>query len=81
MEVGAWVHKNFDDVSGISFLPFSDHSYKQAPYQEITYNEYRSWLKKTTDVVDWSKITEYETEDMTENTKELACSAGTCEII
>jgi len=81
MEVGAWVHKNFDDVSGISFLPFSDHSYKQAPYQEITYNEYRSWLKKTTDIVDWSKITEYETEDMTENTKELACSAGTCEII
>jgi len=81
LDVGAWVYKNFDDVSGISFLPFSDHSYKQAPYQEITYNEYRSWLKKTTDVVDWSKITEYETEDNTENTKELACSAGTCEII
>ena len=81
LEVGAWVHKNFDDISGISFLPYSDHSYKQAPYQEITYNEYRKWLKKTTDVVDWSKITEYETEDNTENTKELACSAGTCEII
>ena len=81
MEVGAWVKDNFDDVSGISFLPYSDHSYKQAPYQEITYNEYRKWLKKTTDVVDWSKITEYETKDMTENTKELACSAGTCEII
>jgi len=81
LEVGAWVYKNFDDISGISFLPYSDHSYKQAPYQEITYNEYRKWLKKTTDVVDWSKITEYETEDNTENTKELACSAGTCEII
>ena len=81
LDVGAWVYKNFDDVSGISFLPYSDHSYKQAPYQEITYNEYRKWLKKTTDVVDWSKITEYETEDNTENTKELACSAGTCEII
>ena len=54
---------------------------KLAPYQEITYNEYRKWLKKTTDKVDWSKITEYETEDNTENTKELACSAGTCEII
>ena len=81
LEVGAWVHKNFDDISGISFLPYSDHSYKQAPYQEITYNEYRKWLKKTTDTVDWSKITEYETEDNTENTKELACSAGTCEII
>ena len=81
LEVGAWVHKNFDDISGISFLPYSDHSYKQAPYQEITYNEYRKWLKKTTDKVDWSKITEYEKEDNTENTKELACSAGTCEII
>ncbi len=81
LDVGAWVYKNFDDVSGISFLPYSDHSYKQAPYQEITYNEYRKWLNKTTDVVDWSKITEYETEDNTENTKELACSAGTCEII
>jgi len=81
LEVGAWVHKNFDDVSGISFLPYSDHSYKQAPYQEISYHEYRKWLKKTTDVVDWSKITEYETEDMTENTKELACSAGICEIL
>ena len=81
MSVGAWVKENFDDISGISFLPYSDHSYKQAPYQEITYNEYRKWLKKTTDTVDWSKITEYETEDNTENTKELACSAGTCEII
>ena len=81
LEVGAWVYKNFNDISGISFLPYSDHSYKQAPYQEITYNEYRKWLKKTTDVVDWSKITDYETEDNTENTKELACSAGTCEII
>jgi len=81
LEVGAWVHKNFDDISGISFLQYSDHSYKQAPYQEITYNEYRKWLKKTTDKVDWSKITEYEKEDNTENTKELACSAGTCEII
>ncbi len=81
LEVGAWGYKNFDDISGISFLPYSDHSYKQGPYQEITYNEYRKWLKKTTDTVDWSKITEYETEDNTENTKELACSAGTCEII
>ena len=81
IDVEAWVYKNLDDISGISFLPYSDHSYKQAPYQEITYNEYRKWLKKTTDTVDWSKITEYETEDNTENTKELACSAGTCEII
>lgn len=81
LEVGAWVYKNFDSVSGISFLPYTDHSYQQAPYQEITAKEYQEWLKKTTDTVDWSKLPEYETEDMTENTKELACSAGTCEII
>jgi len=81
LDVGAWVYNNFDDVSGISFLPYSDHSYKQAPYQEISYREYLKWKKKTTDEVDWSKITEYESTDMTENTKELACSAGTCEII
>ena len=75
------MYKNFNSVSGISFLPYSDHSYQQAPYQEITAKEYKEWLKKTTETVDWSKLSEYETEDMTENTKELACSAGTCEII
>ena len=80
-DVEAWVWNNFDDISGISFLPYSDHSYKQAPYQEITYNEYRKWLKKTTNNVDWSLLSKYETEDMTENTKELACSAGSCEIL
>ena len=81
LEVGAWVYKNFNSVSGISFLPYSDHSYQQAPYQEITAEEYKEWLKKTTETVDWSRLSEYETQDMTENTKELACSAGTCEII
>ena len=81
LEVGAWVYKNFDDVSGISFLPYADHSYKQAPYQEITDQEYKEWLKKTTTSVDWSLLPDYEKEDMTENTKELACSANACEIL
>ena len=80
LKVGAWVWDNFDDVSGISFLPYTDHSYKQAPYQEITEDEYKEWLTKTTSYIDWSLITDYEKEDMTENTKELACTAGGCEI-
>ena len=79
LDVGSWVWKNFDSISGISFLPYTDHSYKQAPYQEITEDEYNSWLSKTVDI-DWTRITEYEKEDMTENTKELACVAGACDI-
>ena len=81
LDVGSWIWKNFDDVSGISFLPYTDHSYKQAPYQEITKDEYKEWLTKTTDSIDWTMITDYEKEDMTENTKELACVAGACEIV
>jgi len=81
LDVGAWVKNNFEDISGISFLPHSDHSYRQAPYQEITEKEYKEWLTKTTDFVDWSLLSQFETEDMTENTKELACTSGTCEII
>ena len=81
LEVGAWVYKNFDSVSGISFLPYTDHSYQQAPYQEITVEEYKEWLKKTTASIDWSLLPQYEKEDMTENSKELACSANTCEIL
>ena len=81
LEVGAWVYKNFDDVSGISFLPYVDHSYQQAPYQEITGKEYKEWLNKTTSSIDWTVLPEYEKEDMTENNKELACSANTCEIL
>ena len=81
LKVGAWVWDNFDRISGVSFLPYADHSYQQAPYQEIFEDEYNEWMKKTVHEIDWSRITEYEKEDMTENTKELACTAGACEII
>ena len=81
LDVGSWVLNNFDTISGVSFLPYADHSYQQAPYQEITKKEYKEWLKKTTNKVDWSLLIDYEKEDMTENTKELACTAGACEII
>ena len=78
---GAWVWDNFDRISGVSFLPYADHSYQQAPYQEITEDEYKEWMNKTVHEIDWDLITEYEKEDMTENTKELACTAGACEIV
>ena len=81
LKVGAWVWDNFDRISGVSFLPYADHSYQQAPYQEITETEYKEWMNKTVHEIDWDLITEYEKEDMTENTKELACTAGACEII
>lgn len=79
LEIGAWLYKNFDSVSGISFLPYSDHTYKQAPYQEITEEEYNKLSSLMPDI-DWSKLGDYEKEDSTTNTKELACSAGVCEL-
>ena len=62
-------------------MPYADHSYQQAPYQEITEKEYDEWMDKTVHEIDWDLITNYEKEDMTENTKELACTAGACEIV
>jgi len=81
MEVGAWVYKHFDEVSGISFLPHSDHTYAQAPYQEITKKEYIQLDKTMPDVIDWSLLQNYEKEDNTIGNKELACVAGVCEVV
>lgn len=78
MDVAAWLWKNFDKVSGISLLPKSEHTYKQAPYQEITEEEYEA-LKSRMPVIDWSAFVE--TEDSTTATHELACSSGFCETI
>ena len=81
IEVGAWVFKHFDEVSGISFLPHSDHSYKQAPYQECTKEEYEAMLEKMPKVIDWSDLRFYETEDGTSGSQTMACSSGACEIV
>jgi len=78
MEVGAWVYENFDMCSGVSFLPHSNHSYKQAPYQEITEEEYNELLAKMPEEIDWNLSTEEE--DMTTAMKELACTANSCEV-
>jgi ribonucleoside-triphosphate reductase len=82
MEVGAWVYKHFDEVSGISFLPHSDHSYKQAPYQEVTETEYLELLAKMPSNIRWEDLSFYETEDGTSGTQTLACTSdGNCEIV
>lgn len=79
--VGAWVYDHFDELSGVSFLPFSDHVYKQAPYQDCTKEEYEELLAKMPKMVDWSKLASYEKQDTTTGSQELACSAaGGCEI-
>ena len=77
-EVGAWVWKHFDEVSGISFLPFSNHSYVQAPYQDINEEQYNTMKALMPTDIDWTTF--IEEEDNTEGTQTLACSAGNCEI-
>ena len=82
MAVGAWVWEHFDEVSGISFLPHSDHSYKQAPYQEVTEEEYEDLLSKMPKSIRWEDLSFYETEDGTSGTQTLACTSdGNCEIV
>ena len=79
--VGGWVYENFDEVSGISFLPHSDHSYKQAPYQECTKEEYEELLAKLPTDIDWARLGEYEKEDNTAGTQTFACSGDSCELV
>ena len=81
LDVGAWVYKHFDEVSGISFLPHSDHTYRQAPYQECTKEQYDDMVAQMPKNVDWSALTEFEKEDATKGTQQLACSAGVCELV
>jgi ribonucleoside-diphosphate reductase alpha chain len=81
MEVGAWVYKHFDLCSGISFLPHSDHTYAQAPYQECTAAEYAEMKQKMPTSIDWSALSLYEKEDHTSGSQTLACTSGACEIV
>lgn len=81
MEVGAWVFKHFDEVSGVSFLPHSDHTYQQAPYQECSEREYLDALALMPSKIDWSKLSEYETEDTSKGTSTFACVGGSCEVV
>jgi ribonucleoside-diphosphate reductase alpha chain len=80
LQVGAWVYENFNYMSGVSFLPFAEHIYKQAPYQDCTKQEYEILLQQMPEIVNWEKLSEYEQTDMTIGAQELACAAGFCEI-
>jgi len=81
LEVGAWVYKHFDEVSGVSFLPHSDHTYQQAPYQDCSEREYLDALALMPARIDWTKLSDYEKEDMTKSAQTFACSSGVCEIV
>jgi len=81
LEVGAWVYAHFDEISGISFLPHSDHSYKQAPYQDCTQEQYEAALAAMPKGVDWSELVNYEKEDKTVGVQTFACTGDKCEIV
>lgn len=81
MEVGAWVYKNFDEVSGVSFLPHSDHSYQQAPYQECSEREYLDALSLMPERINWAELSKYEKEDTSKGIGHFACVGGSCEVV
>lgn len=81
LEVGSWCWNNFGSLSGISFLPFSEHTYKQAPYQDIDKNMYVDLSTKMPLSIDWNELQQYEKGDTTTSTQELACIGGVCEIV
>jgi ribonucleoside-diphosphate reductase alpha chain len=80
-EVGAFVYKHFDEMSGVSFLPFNEHTYQQAPYQECDESAYHKMLGIMPSNIDWSLLSEYESEDNTSGSQTLACSGDACEIV
>lgn len=81
LEVGNWVWNNFDKISGISFLPHSDHVYAQAPYEEITKEEYEAFEAKMPESIDWANLLEYEKEDNTVGSQTYACSGSVCDVV
>jgi ribonucleoside-diphosphate reductase alpha chain len=80
-EVGAFVYKNFDEMSGVSFLPYNEHTYQQAPYQEVGKSAYETLLSSMPSRIDWTKLSDYEKEDNTTGMQTMACSSGVCEIV
>jgi len=80
-EVGSFVHKHFDEMSGVSFLPYNEHTYQQAPYQEVGKSDYNNLLSLMPKAIDWSKLSVYEEEDNTAGSQTMACSGDVCEIV
>lgn len=81
IKVANWVYDNFDEVSGIAFLPYSEHRYAQAPYEEITKEQYKELLAAMPDSIDWKKLSEFEVEDSTKSSQTMACVSGHCELV
>ena len=81
MEVGAWVYRHFDEVCGVSFLPEDGGSYRQAPYQECSREDYEALVAKIPQDVDWGLLRNYEKEDNTKSSQSFACSANSCEMV
>ena len=81
LEVGAFVYKHFDEMSGVSFLPHSDHTYQQAPYQEVGKTDYDMLKSLMPSKIDWAKLSNYEKEDSTKSSQTLACTGDVCEIV
>ena len=80
-EVGSFVYQHFDEMSGVSFLPYNEHTYQQAPYQEIGKSEYEELAKLMPEKIDWTLLTDYEKDDNTSGSQTLACSGDSCEIV
>lgn len=80
LAVGDWVWNHFDKISGISFLPRVEHTYKQAPYEAVSQEKYQEFCKKMPQGVDWTELENYEKTDRTEGVQTLACSSGQCEL-
>ena len=81
MSVGAFVYEHFDEMSGVSFLPFNEHTYQQAPYQECTKEQYEEALSTMPTSIDWTNLSSYEVDDNTAGSQTMACSGDTCEIV
>ena len=80
-EVGAFVYEHFDEMSGVSFLPYNEHTYQQAPYQSCTRDDYKKLSKIMPKSIDWAKLSEYEKEDTTASSQTFACTGDVCEIV
>ena len=81
LAVGDWVFNNFEYITGVSFLPYSEHSYAQAPYQPITEEKYNGALQSMPEMLEWTRLQTFESEDTTEGSKTFACTGDKCEIV
>ena len=80
VDMAAFVYKHFDEITGVAFLPRDDHAYQQAPYQDIDKETYDKWVANSPKSIEWDKLRDFEKEDQTTGSQELACSAGGCEV-